>query len=295
MKRTINLVGQNTLTVSLPSEFVKKQGLKKGQEIEVEEEGSELVIRTKKKIELEKKVLKAEEIKLIARRYINALNRKGIDEIEISYENEKDLEEVKKALKKELSTYEIVKKSDGICLIKSISELDEKEFDNLLRRTLILLKEMVSVLGEAYKEKDKNKLKEILELEELNNRLTCLLRRALNKKGHKDHKNTILYYLILDQLEKAADELRDFSLICDLKVKGTSELISSLERLSQEFYDLFYSYSSTNVSKFELNSREFIAKNQKLIKKLDPLEVHHLLSFCEIIFNLSASITSINS
>ena len=38
MKRKINLVGQNTLTVSLPTKWAKRYNLKKGDEVEVSEE-----------------------------------------------------------------------------------------------------------------------------------------------------------------------------------------------------------------------------------------------------------------
>ena len=40
MKRKVNLVGKNTLTVSLPSNFVKRNSLQKGEEIDVFEEGN---------------------------------------------------------------------------------------------------------------------------------------------------------------------------------------------------------------------------------------------------------------
>ena len=44
MKRKINLVGNTTLTVSLPSKWVKRNNLSKGDEIEMEENGQQLLI-----------------------------------------------------------------------------------------------------------------------------------------------------------------------------------------------------------------------------------------------------------
>jgi hypothetical protein len=44
MKRKVNRVGKDTLTLSLPSSWVKKQGIKKGDELEVYEEGKLLKI-----------------------------------------------------------------------------------------------------------------------------------------------------------------------------------------------------------------------------------------------------------
>ena len=44
MKRKINRVGQNTLTVSLPTKWVKKIGIKQGDELDIFEEGRNLTI-----------------------------------------------------------------------------------------------------------------------------------------------------------------------------------------------------------------------------------------------------------
>ncbi len=46
VKRKINLVGNSTLTVSLPSKWVKKNNLEKGDELEVEENGQQLIINS---------------------------------------------------------------------------------------------------------------------------------------------------------------------------------------------------------------------------------------------------------
>lgn len=45
MKRKVNLVGQNTLTVSLPTKWTKRMNIGKGDEIDIEEENGTLIIR----------------------------------------------------------------------------------------------------------------------------------------------------------------------------------------------------------------------------------------------------------
>ena len=54
MQRKVNLVGQNTLTVSLPNEWVKKNHVQKGDEIEYLVD-NEKIIFSKNKISKEKK------------------------------------------------------------------------------------------------------------------------------------------------------------------------------------------------------------------------------------------------
>lgn len=295
MKRKINLVGENTLTVSLPAEFVKKQNIKKGQEVDVEEQGNDLVIHTERRHELETVRADIDEIKPVSRRYVDALYKQGVDEIEISYDRESDLNKIKEAISKEVGTFEIVKKSKGICLIKSVSELDKKEQENLLKRTFMLLQEMLSDISEAYKKKSKSKLKDAIELEKINNKLTHLLRRALNKQGNQNYKNTILLYLVIGQLEKAADELRDLCLIADLNSREVLKLLPDLKEFIDLFYKLFYNYNNQLASFFEVKGLEFNKKCKILIKKSSSLEIHYLMNFVEIIYNLSGPIISLKA
>ncbi len=250
MKRRINLVGQNTLTVSLPSEFVKRQGLKKGQEIEIEEQGNDLLISTEKKIEVEKKVLNLKGLSGIERQFLDAVYKKGYDEIEIQLENTKQIEDIKEALKNELSTFEIINRDKDNCLIKSISELDEKEFDNILKRTFILLEEMFNEIEIAIEEKNDKKVRECTELEEINDKLTHLLRRSLNKKGYKDHKNVLILYSIIQNLEKIADYLRDF---CNEFKKNYSILLLfiKLKEMFVLYHELFYNFDSSLIKKIK--------------------------------------------
>ncbi len=45
MKRKVSLHGPSTLTVSLPSKWVKKYCIKKGDELDIEEKNSTLIIQ----------------------------------------------------------------------------------------------------------------------------------------------------------------------------------------------------------------------------------------------------------
>lgn len=238
------------MTVSLPSEFVKRQGLKKGQEIEIEEQGNDLLISTEKKIEVEKKVLNLKGLSGIERQFLDAVYKKGYDEIEIQLENTKQIEDIKEALKNELSTFEIINRDKDNCLIKSISELDEKEFDNILKRTFILLEEMFNEIEIAIEEKNDKKVRECTELEEINDKLTHLLRRSLNKKGYKDHKNVLILYSIIQNLEKIADYLRDF---CNEFKKNYSILLLfiKLKEMFVLYHELFYNFDSSLIKKIK--------------------------------------------
>ena len=47
MKRSVILMGGKTYIVSLPAPWIKRYGIKKGTELDVEESGSSIIISTK--------------------------------------------------------------------------------------------------------------------------------------------------------------------------------------------------------------------------------------------------------
>jgi phosphate uptake regulator len=261
MKRRINLVGQSTLTVSIPSDFVEKQNLKKGQEVDVEEQGNDLVVHTENRKELTKKELDLSLIPGLERQFIDAVYKKGYDEVELKYSNKDQLEKITRALDNELSTFEIITKTKDSCSIKSVSELDEKEFDNILKRTFILLKEMIDEIYEGMNEKDITKIKQANELEDINDKLTHLLRRSLNKRGYSEYKNILLLYSLIQSLEKVADDLRDFCNEITLKeINYSLSLVKDLKEMIYLFYSIFYLFKTEDIIQINLKRKEMLKK-----------------------------------
>src|SRR3989338_4453795 len=58
MKRKIVQHGSSSLTITLPMNFVDKFGLKKGDEVDVEESGTTLIVATQKGVAVNKKTIK---------------------------------------------------------------------------------------------------------------------------------------------------------------------------------------------------------------------------------------------
>ncbi|GAJ10549.1 unnamed protein product, partial [marine sediment metagenome] len=99
------------MVVSLPAPWVKKYGLKKGEEIDLEERGRTLSIGTNKNLSIKKTILDVRSIKISGRRIMAALYKRGYDEIDILYDKLEELKEVKKALSLEAMNFEIVKQT----------------------------------------------------------------------------------------------------------------------------------------------------------------------------------------
>ena len=54
MKRKLVSQGRATLTISLPSKWLKTFALKAGDEVDIEEKGAELILKTEKGVTIEK-------------------------------------------------------------------------------------------------------------------------------------------------------------------------------------------------------------------------------------------------
>ena len=81
MKRKVIQLAGKTLLVSLPIKWAKKYGIKKGNEVEVEERGKSLLIATEKAVSMEKKEIVLSGPEEFIRRVISAEYKKGVSEI----------------------------------------------------------------------------------------------------------------------------------------------------------------------------------------------------------------------
>ncbi|MBU4502331.1 MAG: AbrB/MazE/SpoVT family DNA-binding domain-containing protein, partial [Nanoarchaeota archaeon] len=86
MKRKVIQMAGKTMLVSLPAPWVKKFGIKKGDELELEEGNQNIIISTKKdysasKIKIDISDLDTQVIKWT----LSAIHKSGYDEVEIIY------------------------------------------------------------------------------------------------------------------------------------------------------------------------------------------------------------------
>lgn len=155
MKRKVNRVGQNTLTVSLPTKWAKKQDLSAGDEVEVNVQGNNLLIGTLKKGGILKKKVEIQLDdfnKIMVNRYLHELYRQGVEEIELRF-TKKTLPDYKKGLDidvidhvkdivKRLIGMEIISQTENRITIKTlITKEQEEDADAIQHRIYYLIKE----------------------------------------------------------------------------------------------------------------------------------------------------------
>jgi len=308
MKRSVIQLAGRTLLVSLPAKWAAAQNVKKGDELDLVEDGHRLIVNTEATSKLETAELNADQLGIHLPRYIFALYKKGVDEINIRYSDPKVADLIRDTLLNETVGYEVVSQNPKGCIVKLITSGNITEFDNLLRRTFLLLLSMGEETAQAVKTQDFAHLLKTALLEGPNNRLTTVCRRALNKWGTDSYNKIGPIYYIVEELENLGDEYRhlcnNLARIKDKKNKLIRPEILKVLDLTNEvvrkMYEMFY--------KFDLEKLDFIASSRKQVvpiahefvenKKLTPSEfyvLHHSLLIIERVFCMTGPCMVLNN
>lgn len=289
MKRKIVQHGSSSLTITLPAKWTVKFGLKKGDELNVEESGPILQISTEHEVASPRKEVSTTAYGIFTKNNLSHLYQLGYDEIEISFEDSKTLEEIKQRLP-DCIGFEIIDQKPNKVYIKSIATTLESEFDTILRRAFLITNEMAKGILEALEKQQYEKLKELRHMEALNNRFTDVCIRILNKKGYKIPKRNMQMYEIIKSIERIADE---FKYICDLFIPYEKNkkiekqfLLFFKEALEYylAFYSLFYQFDPALKKKIYQERKMLLGKYAAALEKSKgnmALFLHHLMNIVE--------------
>lgn len=303
MKRKLIQMAGKTMVVSLPSSWVKKYGLKKGEEIDLEEQGQRVVISTGKEYDIEKVRIDLKGATERAIRWtLSALHKSGFDEIVIDHDKKETVKIIEELIKDLYTGFTIMEQTKERCILKSISKDKESELDPTLRRAFLVTMSMGEETLEAIKKRKFGDLKELAMKERMNNQLTNFCERILNKRGYKDHKKTNFMYVIAWNLEKICD---NYNYICNLlkdakKVKIGNDIIKlyeSANNLFKEYYGLFYKFDINRLSELGAKKKEIEKETRKIMKGKTEIEVeliHHLLTIVSQTADFSASTIALN-
>ena len=98
MKRKIIQIAESTQLVSLPRKWALRHGLKKGDEVEVIEEGDEVIIQTGKEAKQEAVTIDLTKSGRLAERFLITAYRSGYDEVRILYKDPDILQRLQKTV-----------------------------------------------------------------------------------------------------------------------------------------------------------------------------------------------------
>ena len=255
MKRKAIKHGPSSLTISLPSRWVKNNNIRKGDEINVDETGASLRVYPGKQHLLTKKtqVDFSNIDKQTIRIMLSVLYEAGYDEIIIKFKGSETIKTIQNIISPTLLGYEVVEQRDNVCVVRNVTGDHVSELSPLIRRAFLVALSLAENSLHEINKKRMEKLEELLVLEKTNNKLTNYCHRLLNKNPWKD-KKIIYTYLIIWVFESICDDYRDLikMILKNKKMNFSNTFIEKykeINNLLRKYYDLFYKYSDEEFMK----------------------------------------------
>ncbi|MFH1917258.1 MAG: hypothetical protein ABIJ21_08415 [Nanoarchaeota archaeon] len=284
MKRSIVQHGSSSLTVTLPVKWVNKYRLKKGDELECDENGSTITFSCGKAKGTLKKSFSTRDWGIFTKHNISHLYHLGYDEIELHYEDLSTLTEIKERLPN-LMGFEIIDQRKNLVIIKSIAAELEGEFDTLLRKSFQVTNEMATLILDAAKTGKTKDLNEVTNLEAMNNKFTDICVRILNKQGYSVQHRTLATYDFVLNLERIADEMK--RLASQIKGKVPSDVYRDIQATFgyyQLLYTIFYKEDLSVKKRLYTEKQALLDKFITSMRKGQPIIYHHLVNIVQKTF-----------
>lgn len=316
MKRKVIKQGHNTLTITLPNEWVKHFNLHSGDEVTITEKDNGLFVTTERMNEKTNAEIDIRGLDIPSVwKYFMAVYREGYDELKVLYNPEDKYDNPYKFFsqhsfdrrytnsKEKLSPselinlvisrfigFEVIEHKGNFCLIKNMAEVSSKEFDNSLRRVFLILQQMEEELIEAITKNNPKILEHTHDTEINLDKFHDYCIRVLNKTAFKDTKKTSLLFSTLYLLEIIGDEFKNIAnhLVKDFESKDFKN-IKEFSKLTvaqlNRFYELYYHFSRDKLMELSKGDSElyfflpilYKKKASKTFLKNEELEIFHHL------------------
>ncbi|RJQ15564.1 AbrB/MazE/SpoVT family DNA-binding domain-containing protein [Candidatus Woesearchaeota archaeon] len=297
MKRKVNLVGQNTLTVSLPSAWAKKHNIKQGDELDVEEEGMQLRVSKEKTEKKRKKVtLNIDGLnKITINRYLWEFYRQGVEEITLVFSNELipdyKREEtinvhtrIKRVIERFIGVEIVSQKKNCIVLQTLILQEDYEKSDIILQRIYYLLKDYLDEFI-ASMDTFKEFHEKSYDLHDNITKFCYYYLRLLQYANLEEDKKMRLFSLFM-VLDKILDKLRHTAEQVVL-LKRKEHIKKILKELFTFFLEQFDVILKKQYSKEQLNA--LVKKRYALMHKVNrekfTLEEFKVIAECKILLD----------
>ncbi|MBI4016859.1 MAG: phosphate uptake regulator PhoU [Candidatus Aenigmarchaeota archaeon] len=291
MKRRVVKHGSATLTISLPIKWVKKYGIKPGDELEIDEEKGNLIITTSRDVsQVRSSVLDIDKLGIIGIRALCAIYRSGCDVIRVNFTDPHIISRIEEFIP-QLPGFEIMHQDESSCTLKEVSiPTRTDDIDDIIKRTfLVLISVAKDVEENVPKPNNTEALRTLCKRDATINKFCNFCRRILNKKGISRIKDAPMIYYMLESLENLGDEYKYFckQLIEDKANIDCSNtkimpLIKDTNKLLENFFYVYFKFNKDNARKFEENARENLVKITAFHRSKNPQEIIYLDYFARI-------------
>ncbi|MBN1544533.1 AbrB/MazE/SpoVT family DNA-binding domain-containing protein [Candidatus Woesearchaeota archaeon] len=313
MKRKVNRVGQNTLTVSLPAKWVKNTGIKAGDELDIEEEGNNLIlVKEKPAKKIKTVVLNIDTFnKMLLNRYFHEFYRQGVEEIILKFTKEKmpDYKSgpsiyIDKHVKKLVERFiglEITSQTKNKIVLQSLmGEEEHGKMDVVQKRVYFLVKEFLDEFVNAI-DGDFEKFRlAAYDYHDNIAKFSYYYLRLLHLSDIPEDKKARLFGLFMT-IDKAMDKVRHTSeRVFEMK-KMTPDVKSYLKEIFSLFLEQFDMIFKQNYSIEDLNG--LIKRRYSLVKKVESAKFNEpalkTISECKMLLDtmvdFSETYVSINT
>ena len=290
MKRKIVQQGKSSLNISIPNAWAKKHGMTKGDEVNIEEKDTELIISTGKDAPLETKTLDVGDLdETSIRWYLISLYCSGFDELKIIFKDHEQIDSIHSCIRNLLG-YNIMEQRKKYCIVRCISQPVEGELEPSLKRNFMVVLSIAESTLDAIRNKDTKAFNSVLTMEDTCNRITYFCLRLLNKRGYKSTAKTSYMYCLIGMLENISDAygnmMKDI-LRKDLPMEVSDAVLGEFEeinKLLRTFYENFYRMESAKIHELAMKVHTEYDNVMELMKKADGTE-QHILYYLNMIRN----------
>ncbi len=297
MRRKLVKQGQNALTVTIPRDWIKRFDLKAGNEVDISEVGKDILISTEQSFK--PTTLNIDLSGLDDRlvwTYIISAYRKGADVVTLKFEGPAKLKLIQQVVDALLG-FAIVSHSPTSCTIKDVSSPNEEEFENILRRIFLLLKNMAAETLTALQKKDSEALV-AMEFQDYSiNKFSNFCLRVLAKKGLREMEKTPPMHHLIAELETVGDEYTRLAMDASKSRinEGSVAMLAKANEMLGSVYNLFYDFKNQNVKR-SLYLKDSISKDldAKMAKNSDTRFLYHCAKIVHILTDLTERIILMN-
>lgn len=286
MKRKIIKLATNTLVVSLPSKWAKQHGIKKGDEVHVQESPHALIVSSEQAAK-RKFALKLGDNPDFAARQINIAYKRGFDEVEVQYENPKAYSKMVQELSS-LIGFELVHSGKRTATVKNIAGSELENFDAVLRRAFLSVLEIAEATEAYAKTHSEEALDQVNAGEDNVDKLTDFCKRLLNKHGATDIAQTTLLYGLLKDLERIADQYVEITRVTF--PKNFLPALADTHKLLRALYELFYDYDTKKSEETLEKLKHLKNHSQILLKERHAAAAHHIATIAGMLNEMSWTI-----
>jgi len=297
MKRKVIKQGHNTLTMTLPSDWVKKLNIKSGDEIDVFEKEHSLVLNGIERNKNKLVIINIDDFTVpLLWRFFQGAYRSGADEIRLEfnkslklfedpyhyYTTQFDYAELGEKIKSKpmlvaiqslvdrFVGVEILDAGENYITIKEMGELSNKEFDNSLRRIFLVIIQLFERLIDAIEKNEINDINLCKDLHTIDlniDRFVDYCCRILNKINTSSlEKDKPLLFSTLFLLELLGDEFKYIGkhlAISKKSLKSTLNLAEKVKEYFEIYYKLFYKFNREDIIDFGLTDKIIYGEHQK--------------------------------